>query len=158
LLKEKTTLKLIVDDGPEVLRADAVPEMALYCGWYSLRKYVPAFQFIRPGAVGYHVASFEMVSLRMPGEQGWVANLLRDGIGGTLGAVAEPYLGAFPNPDDFFPLLLTGKFTLAEVYWKTTPTLSWRMALVGDPLYRPYMVNPALKLEDLPERLRAVAP
>ena len=46
--------------------------------------------------------------------------LLIDGVVGTLGPVAEPYLQSFPTADEFFPLLLTGKLTLAEVYWRTT--------------------------------------
>jgi hypothetical protein len=109
-----------------------------------------------PGAVGFHVASFEMVSLRDPGNNGWVRGLLNDGIAATLGPVSEPYLQAFPSPDEFFPLLLTGKLTLAEVYWKTEPMSSWRMCLVGDPLYTPFKVHPAMKVQDLPERLQPI--
>jgi len=74
--------------------------------------------------------------------------------GRALGAVAEPYLHAFPRPDDFIPLLLTGKLTLAEVYWRTTPLTSWKISMVGDPLYTPFKNAPALRVEDLPEALR----
>jgi hypothetical protein len=70
--------------------------------------------------------------------------------------VAEPYLQSFPKADEFFPLLLTGKPTLAEVYWLSTPMVSWMNACIGDPLYRPYKVNPPLDAKDLPENLRAV--
>jgi hypothetical protein len=72
---------------------------------------------------------------------------LNDGIASTLGAVAEPYLSSMPSPDEFFPLLLTGKLTLAEVYWKTTPMTSWMVSFIGDPLYVPFKVNPQLKPE-----------
>ena len=72
----------------------------------------------------------------------------------TLGAVAEPKLPAFPKPDDFFPLLLTGKLTLAEVYWKTNPMVSWMISFIGDPLYTPYKLHPPMALEDLPPGLR----
>ncbi|UCF16434.1 MAG: TIGR03790 family protein, partial [Phycisphaerales bacterium] len=41
------------------------PQTAIYCGWYSVRKYVDAFEFV-DGAVGYHIASFEAVNLRDP--------------------------------------------------------------------------------------------
>jgi hypothetical protein len=68
--------------------------------------------------------------------------------------VAEPYLSAFPNADDFFPLLLTGERPLAEVYWRTNPMTSWMINMIGDPLYTPYKVNPQIKPEDLPELLR----
>jgi hypothetical protein len=131
-----------------------VRDVALYCGWYSVRNYVPACQF-KAGAVGYHVASFEMISLHSDDERGWVAGLLRDGIAATMGAVAEPYLASFPAPDEFFPLLMTGKLTLAEVYWRTTPMTSWMITLIGDPLYTPFKTNPLLKAEDLEPVLRA---
>jgi hypothetical protein len=95
-----------------------------------------------------------MVGLHDPNETGWVHGMLNDGAAATLGAVAEPYLTAFPPPQEFFPLLMTGKLTLAEVYWKTEPMTSWMMCLVGDPLYTPYKVHPAMKVEDLPGDLR----
>ena len=109
----------------------------------------------REGAIGFHVASSELVSLRTPNERGWVHGLINDGVVGTLGPVAEPYLHSFPPADEFFPLLMTGELTLAEVYWKTNPLTSWMNACIGDPLYRPYKVNPPLKVTDLPEELRA---
>jgi hypothetical protein len=49
---------------------------------------------------------------------------------------------------------MTGKLTLAEVYWKTNPMVSWRIAMIGDPLYTPFKANPALALENLPGPLQ----
>jgi uncharacterized protein (TIGR03790 family) len=155
LVRTKTKLPLLYDESPTVLAAGSAKDVALYCGWYSVRNYVPACQF-NPGAVGFHIASFEMVSLRNPQEKGWVRGLLNDGVAATLGPVHEPFLAAFPLADDFFPLLLTGKLTLAEVYWKSAPTASWMMSMIGDPLYVPYKTNPALRIQDLPVRLRGV--
>ena len=154
LLKARTQLKLTVDDTENIMvPGPAAPkDVAVYCGWYSLRNYVPAFQF-NEGAVGFHVASSELVSLRGENEKGWVRGLLNDGVAATLGPVAEPYLHAFPPADEFFPVLMTGKLTLAEAYWKTTPLTSWMVSCVGDPLYTPYKANPVLKMEDLPDRL-----
>jgi hypothetical protein len=83
---------------------------------------------------------------------------LTDGVAATIGAVNEPFLHAFPPPDEFFPLLMTGKLTLAEVYWKTNPLVSWRMAAIGDPLYNPFEARPALAVEALPEGLRGAVP
>jgi uncharacterized protein (TIGR03790 family) len=153
LITTKTKLRLLHDVSAEVLPANATGDVALYCGWYSVRNYVPTSRF-NPGAVGFHVASFELVSLRAVDEKGWVAGMLNDGIAGTMGAVAEPYLAAFPPADEFVGLLMTGKLTLAEVYWKTAPVTSWMLTMIGDPLYRPYAKDPPLKLEDLPEKLR----
>jgi uncharacterized protein (TIGR03790 family) len=155
LVHTKTKLTTLFDDRPEVLPAGSAKDVAIYMGWYSVDKYVPACQFVT-GAVGFHLASFTMMTLKRDDPRCWVRNLQNDGIAATLGAVAEPYLQAFPNADDFFPLLLTGKLTLAEVYWKTTPMTSWMISMIGDPLYTPYKVNPALAVEDLPPRLRAI--
>ena len=155
LVHLKTKMQVTFDDKPNVLPAHSVQDVAVYCGWYSVGKYVPACSFV-PGAVGFHMASFEMVSLRDPGNTGWVRGLLSDGVAATIGPVSEPYLQAFPLPDEFFPLLLTGRLTLAEVYWKTELMASWRMCLVGDPLYTPFKQNPQLKIEDLSPRLQTV--
>lgn len=155
MIRTHTKLHLLADDKPEVLPPNSARDVALYCGWYSLRHYVPECQF-NPGAVGYHIASFEMISLHNPGETGWVAGLLSHGAAATLGPVAEPYVQAFPRPDDFFPALLTGKLSLAEVYWGTVPMTSWMIDCVGDPLYTPYRKNPALAVSDLPDRLQVL--
>jgi uncharacterized protein (TIGR03790 family) len=152
-IRNRTKIPLVLDRSPQVLPPDSIKDVALYCGWYSVRNYVPSCKFV-PGALAIHVASFEMLSLRTDNEKGWVAGLLNDGVAATVGAVAEPYLGAFPLPDDFFPLLLTGKLTLAEVYWKTVPMASWMMCCIGDPLYTPFKANPQLGYEDLTPALR----
>jgi uncharacterized protein (TIGR03790 family) len=151
-LRKTTDMKVVLDTKPTVLRRGSAPDAALYVGWYSLRKYVPAFIW-KTGSVGWHIASFEAMHLRDPKTQEWVPKMIQNGVAGTLGAVNEPYLGAFPLPEDFFPLLLTGKYTLAEVYWRTCPMVSWRMTLVGDPLYNPYARNPKVQLKDLPAGL-----
>jgi uncharacterized protein (TIGR03790 family) len=112
------------------------PQTALYCGWYSLRKYVDAFDFV-DGAVGFHIASFEAQKLRNPNSSTWCAAMLRDGITATLGAVNEPYLHTFPEPKAFFTELFKGG-CLVEAYYRTKPFNSWQLVLIGDPLYRPF--------------------
>jgi uncharacterized protein (TIGR03790 family) len=156
LLKTRSTVRVTFDDTEALFQpAPNSPKgVAVYCGWYSLRNYVPAFAFSE-GAVGFHVASSELVSLRAPNERGWGAGLINDGVVATVGPVAEPYLHSFPPADEFFGLLMTGELTLAEAYWKTNPLTSWMVTCIGDPLYRPYRANPALKVHDLPEELRA---
>jgi uncharacterized protein (TIGR03790 family) len=152
-LKKHTKLEVVLNDKPELFQKGECPDAALYCGWYSLAKYVDAFDWV-PGAIGYHLASSEATTLRKPGATAWCNAMLEDGITATLGPVYEPYLYSFPKPDEFFSLLLTGEYTLAEVYYRTKPFNSWVMVLVGDPLYNPFKKNPALKKEDLPKTLQ----
>jgi uncharacterized protein (TIGR03790 family) len=149
-----TKLEVITDDRPQVILPNTNKDVALYVGWYSLQNYIPGNAFSR-GAVGYHVASLELTSLRNAQSKEWVPNMLKDGIAATLGAVGEPYLHAFPRPEEFFPLLLTGDYTVAEVYWRTTPMSSWKLSLIADPLYNPYRASPQLKRADLPAGLKS---
>jgi uncharacterized protein (TIGR03790 family) len=112
------------------------PRTALYCGWYSVKKYVDAFDFV-DGAIGYHIASWEAIDIHDANSTQWCPAMLERGISATFGAVAEPYLQAFPEPDKFFAEILNGA-CLVEAYYKTNPFNSWQMILIGDPLYRPY--------------------
>jgi uncharacterized protein (TIGR03790 family) len=157
-IKDKTSLPLVWDDRPDIIlkgaRGEKIRDVAVYCGWYRVAQYEPAFAF-KLGAVGYHIASFELTTLH-GGTGGWVKNLISDGVVATLGAVAEPYLSAFPMPDEFFPLLFTGKLSLAEVYWKTCPMCSWMITMIGDPLYRPFKENPLVPVEDLSPALQKI--
>jgi uncharacterized protein (TIGR03790 family) len=143
LVKKYSDMKVVLDKNPAVFPPGACPNAALYCGWYSLMKYVPAFTWNK-GAVGYHVASYEGGTLRKPGANNWCKRMLEEGVAATLGPVTEPYLHSFPLPDQFFPLLMTGRATLLEVYFQTVPQLSWMQILIGDPLYRPFLKNPAI--------------
>jgi len=152
-LKTHTNLEVLLDNEQKLFQPGQCPEAALYCGWYSLGAYVDAFQW-QPGAVGYHMASIEAVTLRDPKHKAWCPSMLARGVCATLGPVAEPYLAAFPLPDDFFSLLLTGKYSLVEVYYRTAPFTSWQMVLVGDPLYNPFRLTHPLAEEHLPERIR----
>jgi len=125
-------------------RPGAAPDVAFYSGWYRLRQYEDAFTF-RTGAIGYHMASAEAVSLHSSGESGWCKNALDHGITATLGSVGEPYLDAFPEPLEFAGLLMTGQYSLVESYFLTSRWVSWRMVLVGDPLYNPWKNRPAAR-------------
>lgn len=141
-MKERSKLKVVLDQRPGLFLPGSCPQAALYCGWYSLAKYVASCTW-RKGAVAYHVASAEATTLRRPESQVWCKRLLEEGVAATLGPVGEPYLLAFPLPEEFFPLLMTGKLSLLEVYFRTLPHLSWQMTLIGDPLYTPFRKNPA---------------
>jgi uncharacterized protein (TIGR03790 family) len=147
-IQGNTDMSATLDSGLQVFPEGSCPNAALYCGWYSLAKYVPAFDFVR-GAVGFHIASFELRSLRREDRTYWCPGLLKDGMCATLGPTAEPYLTAFPRPTRFFGLLMTGELTLVECFYQSKPCNSWQTALLGDPLYRPFAKNPKLKLEDV---------
>jgi hypothetical protein len=75
--------------------------------------------------------------------------MIEEGVTATIGAVEEPHLSSFPLPEIFFPLLMTGEFSLLEAYFKSVPYLSWRQVLLGDPLYMPFKKNPCIDLSEL---------
>lgn len=158
-LRKHSDVRVVLDNRKELFEAGKCPEAALYCGWHSPSKYVDAFEW-SAGAVAYHLASHEMPWLQLNDDRRvqqvsppWCPALVADGACATLGSCREADLAAFPPPDDFFSLLLTGKYTLAEVYYRTCPFLSWTLVLVGDPLYNPFKNNPKLSPEALPERM-----
>jgi len=132
----RTGLTVREEPTPALFPPGSCPQAALYCGWYSLKKYVDAFEFV-DGAIGFHIASFEAANLRDPNSTQWCPALLRHGITATLGPVTEPYLFAFPEPRAFFQALFDGR-CLVEAYYLTQPLNSWQMVLLGDPLYRPF--------------------
>lgn len=136
-MQEQTSLEVILDKKGELFQPGDCPDAALYCGWYSLGKYIDAFDW-NPGAVAYHLASGEATTLHEEDSQVWCKRMLEDGVCATIGPVFEPYLIAFPRPNEFFSLLLQGKLSLVECYYQSKPFNSWMMTLVGDPLYRPF--------------------
>ena len=136
LAKFRTQMPVIHEQTEKLFEPEACPQTAIYCGWYSLKKYVDAFDFV-DGAVGYHISSWEAVDLRDPNSTQWCPAMLVDGITATLGAVAEPYLYSFPEPKKFFLELFNGS-CLVEAYYRTKPFNSWRLILIGDPLYTPF--------------------
>lgn len=136
-LKEQGRMPVTVNDAEALFQKGECPDAALYCGWYSLGKYVNAFAW-QPGSVGYHIASSECVTLKKPGSQVWCKRMLEEGIAATIGPVGEPYVGAFPLPELFFRFLSQGYLGLAESYFVSLPCLSWKMVLIGDPLYHPF--------------------
>jgi len=136
LTQLRTSLPVHEEKTDALFAPGSCPQAALYCGWYSLKKYIDAFDFV-DGAVGYHIASLEAVDLRDPKSSQWCPALLMDGITATMGAVTEPYLRAFPEPRAFFSELFSGR-CLVEAFYRTKPFNSWQMVLLGDPLYRPF--------------------
>jgi uncharacterized protein (TIGR03790 family) len=134
MLKKRTSMKVVIENTESLFPPGSCPKTAIYCGWYSVKKYIDAFDFV-PGAVGYHIASFEAMDLRNAESTNWCPAMLAHGITATLGPVDEPYLMSFPEPDKFFAELLDGK-CLVEAFYRTNPYNSWQLILIGDPLYK----------------------
>jgi len=137
MFKQHGKMKVVLDKRPSLFAVGSCPQAAIYCGWYSLKNYIDAFSF-PDGAIAYHIASFEAVNLRDPASGQWCPSVLADGAAVTIGAVAEPYLSAFPRPDKFLSRLLLNGSCIVEAYYRTKPFNSWQMVLIGDPLYKPF--------------------
>ena len=136
-VQENRNLTVHLDQSPALFQPGQCPDAALYCGWYSLAKYVDAFNW-QKGAIGYHIASSECKTLKKKNSQVWCKRMIEEGVCATVGPVAEPYVQAFPMPEVFFGFLSEGILSLAECYMVSLPFLSWKMVLIGDPLYRPF--------------------
>ncbi|MHC4664351.1 MAG: TIGR03790 family protein [Planctomycetota bacterium] len=136
LIKFRTAMAVKEERTEKLFEPGSCPRTVIYCGWYSLKKYIDAFDFV-DGAIGYHISSWEAVDLRDPNSSQWCPAMLKDGITATLGAVAEPYLHSFPEPKAFFLELFNGR-CLVEAFYYTKPFNSWQFVLIGDPLYRPF--------------------
>ena len=137
LVKKSRRLPVVLDEKKDLFKPGESPDAALYCGWYSLANYVDAFKW-KAGSIGYHIASSECSTLKRKNSNVWCKKMLEKGVAATIGPVSEPYVNAFPLPELFFGLLVDGNLTLAECYLISIPYLSWKMVLVGDPLYRPF--------------------
>jgi uncharacterized protein (TIGR03790 family) len=148
LLAEAAKMEVTLDDKPELFAPGSCTDCALYCGWYSLASYVDCCRFV-PGAVAYHIASAEAVTLRDAKTKQWCKNLLEAGAAVTIGPVAEPYTVGFPKPAEFFGFLATGRYPLVECYYKSALFNSWMTVLVGDPLYNPFAKAPRLGPEQV---------
>lgn len=134
-------MEVVVDAREDLFAEKSCPEAALYCGWYSLGKYVDSFTW-QQGAVGYHIASAECASLKESSQPLWCLKMLEKGVAATVGPVYEPYVQGFPLPELFFSQLVEGYMSLGESYLVSLPYLSWQTILIGDPLYQPFAPKP----------------
>lgn len=134
----KKRMLVIVDEQEDLFPENSCPEAALYCGWYSLAKYVDSFSW-QKGAIGYHIASAECSTLRDKNRPIWCVQMLKKGVAATIGPVHEPYVQGFPLPELFFGHLIEGYMSLGEAYLVSLPFLSWQIILIGDPLYQPFI-------------------
>ena len=146
--------EVIHDDKPEVFPATfPLSHVALYAGWYSAGIAGPfarpEVEFM-PGAIAYHLHSFNAYSLRTT-NQWWAGPLLARGVTATMGSVDEPYLDGTPDVGVWFALTFLGT-TFGEAAYASQRWLSWQTTVIGDPLYRPFNRPPQLVHADLVTR------
>ncbi|MDY0360345.1 MAG: TIGR03790 family protein [Desulforegulaceae bacterium] len=134
-VKKNNIMETVLNDTGDLFNEGECLDAAIYCGWYSHGNYIDSFSWTR-GSVGYHIASSECVTLKNPNSNVWCKKMLDKGIAATIGPVGEPYVQSFPVPEFFFAYFLKSRFTLAEAYLLSIPYISWKMVLVGDPLYK----------------------
>ncbi len=135
------------------------PNVLGYYSWGSnavaatIRRYHHTFV---PGAIGGEFVSTDARTFKEPpadwtindtknifegSHQSLIGDLIRDGITGVAGHVAEPYLNATIRPDILFPAYLGG-FNLAEAFYLAMPSVSWQTVVIGDPLCTPFPAKP----------------
>lgn len=126
-------------------------------GYYSWGSNDPAIRSRRtgmafvPGAIGAMFVSSDARTFHAPPDdwqlgdwnvrssyfggspQSLTGDLIREGVTGAAGHVAEPYLDATIRPYVLFPAYLSG-LNLAEAFYSAMPYLSWQTVVIGDPL------------------------
>jgi uncharacterized protein (TIGR03790 family) len=143
--------RVVLDTGPRVLNDES--NVLGYYSWGSN----DSMNFIRhlklgfvPGAIGATFVSSDGRTFQEPpanwamrvtdfagSSQSLIGDLIRDGITGVAGHVAEPYLNATIRPDILFPAYVSG-MNLAEAFYLAMPFVSWQTVVVGDPLCAPF--------------------
>ena len=117
-----------------------------YAGWYEPEPngpfLAPKLEFM-PGAFAYHLHSGNAWTIRST-NRAWVGPLLAKGATCTFGSVNEPYLSGTPDIGTFAARWLISGFTFGEAAYAAQSCLSWQTTVVGDPLYRPFAMNPQL--------------
>jgi uncharacterized protein (TIGR03790 family) len=139
-----------------------------YYSWGSndraLKSRRPGLSFVPGALAGMYVSTDARTFIEPPAEwttgrwldrityyagspQSLTGDLIREGVTGVAGHVAEPFLDAAIRPDILFPAYLSG-FNLAESFYLATPYLSWQAVVIGDPLCAPFPRKP-LQAADL---------
>jgi uncharacterized protein (TIGR03790 family) len=129
-------------------------DIAFYMGWYDQSVSGPftnGMAQFRPGAFAYHLHSFSSRTLRVT-DVWWTGPLLAAGATATMGCTEEPYLQTTPQMNAFFWRFVQLGFTFGEAAYACQPSLSWQIAVIGDPLYRPFAKNQQQRYEDLEAR------
>lgn len=116
-----------------------------YAGWYDSEPsgpfLAPKVEFM-PGAFAYHLYSGNAWTIRSG--KTWTGLLLAKGATCTFGSVNEPYLSGTVDVGTFTARWLITGFTFGEAAYAAQNCLSWQTTVIGDPLYRPFAMQPQL--------------
>ena len=145
-----------LDATTHVLREE--PSVLGYYSWGSsdpgINRRHPGHQFL-PGSLAAMYLSSDARTFREPpaeweigtwndqethfvGSPEWlVGDLIREGVSGAAGHVAEPTAGGTIRPQLLFPAYVSG-FNLVASFYLAMPYLSWQTVVVGDPLCAPF--------------------
>ena len=148
--------RVVLDRTPSTVRDEA--DVVGFYSWGTadpgLRQRRVPLTF-RPGAIAASLASTDGRTFTSPpdtwrpgswqardtfykGSPEWlVADLVRSGLTGVAGNVADPYGDGAVRPDLLFPAYAAGR-TLGEAMYLATPSVGWQTLVVGDPLCRPF--------------------
>ena len=150
--------RVVLESTAGVLR-DA-PDVLGYSSWgsndASIRTRQMGLRFV-PGAVATLFVSSDARTLKEPPDnwqpggagnsifegssQSLVGDLIRAGVTGVAGQVAEPYLDGTLRPDILFPAYVRG-LGLVDAFYSAIPFLSWQTVVFGDPLCAPFRTAP----------------
>jgi len=148
-------LETVVDENARTFAAGfPLSQVAYYLGWYDEHVSGPFAQpevEFMPGAFAYHLHSNSAGTLRAA-HRHWVGPLLAKGVTITMGTVCEPYLSGTPDLAAFTARLVYLGFTFGEAAYAAQSVLSWQTTVVGDPLYRPFGMDPDRRHRDLEAR------
>ena len=84
--------------------------------------------------------------------QALTGDLIRSGVSGAAGYVAEPFGDGAVRHELLFPAYVAG-FNLAEAFYLATPYLSWQSIVVGDPLCSPFAARRTVTDDTAPPAL-----
>ncbi len=146
-LRNRSDVPLTVNDEKSLFAPGECPETALYAGWMSPGDYVDAFDWQR-GGIGMHFAPDTAAALHSHAKS-WAGGMLADGAAAVLGAIGDPRSEHYPATHVLYAVLMSGEFSLGEAWALANVANSWRVFLIGDPLYRPFAARPRLRLEDV---------
>lgn len=145
--------RVVFDEGQKVVRG--VSGVIGYAGWgsndHARKDRKLGFRWL-PGSIATEFVSSNVRTFEKPPDnwtlgdwkntatyfagtpQSLTSDTIAEGASAATGHVYEPYLNFCPRPELLLPAYLLKGRTLGEAYYQSIPALSWKNALIGDPL------------------------